>query len=411
MSRYSRVGLLGALILFSTIILAACGPDSASGTPAPANTTPATTATGSGAEIRIGTMGPLTGASSTYGTAIMRGFEMALEDFNAAGGIPGRKITFIPRDDKADPETGVININDLIDKEKVLAVAGTANTPVSARQAAIINQSKVVWMIPIATGTVITQDTTATPGYIFRDTMVDAEQAAFAVNYAMDTMKAKKIAVINDDDNYGMLGKVDILKALDTKGVKPVLDPLTYKVGDTSDNFKPMVRQLKQAAPDVIINWGMGAEAANIRKAMKELGVDIPMIGSWSLSQPNFLQLAGDLTNGILVPQTISVDTSNPKQQAFFDRYRKKYNTQDVGFPSGLAQSYDVMSMLLMALKQPGAADSRDKLRDAVENTGAYEGILKPYENPFKNQFHEALTRKDFIMTVWKDGKLVKATP
>jgi len=413
MFKRTRTGLLVGLALLSSLVLAACGPSSATDVPAAANTvalatTAAATTAAAGNEIRIGLMAPLTGGSATLGAAIKRGADMAVEEINAAGGVNGRKIVTIERDDKADPETGINNVRDLIDKEKVFALLGTANTGVGTKQAPIVNQSKVPWVVPVTTGSSITRDPSGQPvSYVFRVSMQDAEQTPFVAAYVADTLKAKKIALLHDDSGYGTLGRDDLLKALSEKSITPVLVE-QFKLNDAADNFNPLLTKVKQSGADVIIMWCLGADAANVRKATKAAGLDIPTIGSWGLSMPPFPNNANGLEAGTIVPQTIAVDTTNPKQKEFFDKYKKKYTTDSVGFPSGLTQSYDAMYILANAMKQAGATDSRDKLRDALENFGTYDGVIKKYEQPFKNQYHEAFVRTDFFLTVWKDGKMVK---
>ncbi|HEX2916834.1 MAG TPA: ABC transporter substrate-binding protein [Chloroflexia bacterium] len=420
-----RFSILTVISLFTMLLLAACGPSADTPVPAtPATTAAATSAatsaaattaagsgsgastaaSGSGSDIRIGLMGPFTGPSAGLGLGIKRGAQMAVDDINKAGGINGRKIVLIERDDKATPSEGVTNARDLIEKEKVLALFGTANTAVGVAQAPIIQQSKIPWVVPVTTGTKITQEP-GNPSYIFRISMTDVYQTAYVADFAIN--KYKKIALIHDDSGYGTLGRDDLLKSFKNRNVEPVLIE-SYKVGGTADDMKPMLNKIKAAAPDAIVNWGLGAEAANIKKAMKDLNIDTPMIGSWGLSMPNYPQLANGLEAGTIVAQTFSVDTTDQKQLDFINRYKSEYKTDRVDFPSGLAQSYDGMHLLAEALKQPGAADNRDTLRTALENVSGYDGIIKKYDKPWANQYHEAFTDKDFFITVWKDGKMVK---
>lgn len=439
-----RVMLLAVTAIISLLLLSACGPSSGD-TPTAANaptsgaaattttsgaaaattttsaggTTAAAASGGSGSvatsgDIKIGLMGPFTGASAPFGTAIKRGAEMAVADVNNAGGINGRKVTLVERDDQYAGSTtlGQQNITDLISKENVLALFGTANTAVGVAQAPYVNQGKTPWVIPVTTGTAITQDKTATPNYIFRDSMVDSEQGPFAAEYAIKA-GYKKIALMSDSSAYGKGGHADVLKALTKLGITPVSDE-TYDLGFTEDQMKPILSRIKSTGADIIINWGLGPEAGNIRKAQSDVNFTIPMIGSWGLATPSFVKLAGNaLANGVEVPEDFLQDTPpTQKGSDFVVRYKKTYNTDILDFPSGLAQSYDAMGMLLTAMKQPGADSDRSKLRDALENLASFDGIIKTYTNPWKvtdtNPYHEALTRQDFVMAVWKDGKLVK---
>ena len=440
MIKRNRITLLVMLALFTGLLLTACGPSGDTAVPATAASVATTAATGSttaamtsaaatnttaamttaatsattaaaqpagsgGNDIRIGLIGPFTGPSASFGTAIKRGATMAIEDINNAGGINGRKIVLVDRDDKATANEGVTIVRDLIDKEKVLALFGTANSSVGVVEAPLIQQNKIPWLIPVTTGTKITQEP-GSPSYIFRNSMVDFYQTAFVANYVVG--KYKKVVIIHDDTSYGQLGQEDLVKRFTDKNyTSNVVFNETYKAAGTPDDMKPMVNKIKEAAPEVIINWGLGTAGGNIAKALKESNVAIPMIGSWGLSQPELAKVGGGAENGTIVAQTFSTDTTDAKQQEFINRYKSEFKAE-MDFPSGVAQAYDSMKMMGEALKQPGAADDRAKLRDALEATGSIDGILKKYDKPFNNQYHEALTDKDFFFVVWKDGKMVK---
>ncbi len=430
MIKLQRITLLVLLALCSALLLAACGPSAdtpvaattaatsaTTAAAAAAGTTAATSATtaaaagttaaaaGSGGnDIRIGLIGPFTGPSASFGTAIKRGSQMAIEDLNATGGINGRRITLIERDDKSTPNEGVTIVRDLIDKEKVQALFGTANTAVGVVEAPIVQQNKIPWIIPITTGTKITQEP-GNPSYIFRNSMADVYQTKFVSTYVVG--KYKKIVIIHDDTSYGQLGQEDLVKRFGEANFTGVIFNETYKAAGTPDDMKPMINKIKEAAPEVIVNWGLGTAGGNILKAMKESNVTIPMIGSWCLSQPELARVAAGAENGTIVAQTFTIDTTVPKQQDFVTRYKSTFKAE-MDFPSGVAQAYDAMRMLGEALRQPGAADDRDKLRDALENSPGIDGILKKYDKPWANQYHEALNDKDFVFAVWKDAKMYK---
>jgi branched-chain amino acid transport system substrate-binding protein len=406
------------VLLLTCLLLSACSPGGDTSVPVtmavqPNTVAEATTPTGratmspagSRADIRIGLLGPFTGSSASLGQAIKRGATMAVDDINKAGGINGRKIVLIERDDKATPAEAVTNVKDLIEKEKVLALFGTANTAVGLAQAPIVQQAKVVWAIPVATGTKITEGASGA-SYIFRLSMADRYQSRFVVNYV--TGKYKRIVVIHDDSDYGTLGGGDLAARFKEKQVDLLAEPLSYKAVGSAEDMKALIMRLKELDPDVVINWGLGATAANIKKAMRELNADYQMIGSWGLSMPEFPGTAQGAESGTIVAQTFTTDTTNPRQLEFITRYKAEFKTEKVDFPSGTAQAYDLMHLLGEALKQPGAADDRDKLRAAMANLGTYDGIIKKYDQPFANPIQDALTDQDFFLTVWRDGKLVR---
>ncbi|MEI6045873.1 MAG: ABC transporter substrate-binding protein, partial [Chloroflexota bacterium] len=299
--------------------------------------------------------------------------------------------------------SNTISPTGIITSSNTISPTGTITSSNTISPTGIITSSNTI----SSTGTITNSDTTPKINYVFRLSMRDDDQAAFVASYVVDKLKAQKIAVLHDSSNYGNLGKDDLLKTFNEKNVKPLMVE-SFKTYDSADNFKALLTKVKQAGADTLVIWCPGADAVGIRNAAKEVGLNITTVGPWNLSMPPFSTNAKGLEEGALVPQTISVDSTNPKAIELFDKYKKKYKTDTINFPSGLVQSYDAMNMLIAALKQPGTMDSRDKLRDALANLDSYEGVIKKYEKPFGNQNQEALNRDDFLMTTWKGGKLVK---
>lgn len=401
------------LCWFCLLALSACGTETGTALP-PVSVAPDVASPANSGEIKIGLIGPFSGPSEDFGIAIERGAQMAVDDINQAGGVNGRQIKLIKRDDQSKPDLGVQAAYDLIQNERVLALFGTVNSAVGIPQAAIVNRLKVPWIIPVATATAIVQDSSALPSFVFRNSMSDGEQAPFVAEYALEK-GYKKMAVLTDTTDYGRGGRTAVLKTLQAAGVKPLLDE-KYDVGYNEDQMKPIIRLLKTSGAEVIINWGLGPEAANIRRAQADLDYLVPVISSWGLAVSSYARLAGNsLANGTLTPQTFLQDQPpTPKGRDFVTRYQNTFNTTILDFPSGLAQSYDSMHMLLEAMRQPGADRDRLTLRSALENLGEWDGIIKTYINPWKlsdnKYWHEALTRSDFVIAVWKDGKLVASS-
>ncbi len=308
--RWASAAVPVALVLLMSVLLTACDTDvetPVAATTAALNVTPAVTiaptiptSTGPGnlaSDIRVGLMGSFTGPGGSASLALKRGAQMAVDDLNKEGGVNGRKIALIERDDKGNPADGLTNVKDLIEKEKVVAVFGTASTPVGLAQAPVVQKSKVPWLIPLASGTEITHEP-GSPSYIFRVAMIDSAQSKLMVDFA--TAHYKSIGLIYDDSAYGSLGRDDLEAQLKAANLTPVLvEP--YKAASTPDDFKPLLAKLKEAAPDVVINWGMGTAAGNLKKAMKDAKEDLPMIGPWNLAQPEFHATANGLEAGTLV--------------------------------------------------------------------------------------------------------------
>jgi branched-chain amino acid transport system substrate-binding protein len=384
-----------ALLVAVPVLLAATGCAAR-----PGETAAADDAAGSDEPIVIGVPGAFSGPSGSLGDAIKQGVELKVDEINAAGGLlGGRKIELVFRDHEANPDKGVTNMRELIEREQVVALVGETSSGVAAAEAPVVNAAGVPWVITVSTGTKVTQQ--AAPNSIARVSLVDKDQTAFAFEAANE--KYKKIALMSDTSGYGQGGHTDLLAAMTAAGTKPVADE-TYKVGDT--DMTPQVSRIKAAGADAIINWGLGAEAAQIKRAMKQVGLDIPVIGSWGLSMPNYPELAGPLANDTLVVQAFSFDGGGGKGDEVRKAYEAKYGSGPIQFPNGVANSYDGMGLLAAAIEKAGSTD-RKAIAEAL-NDVEYDGLIKDYDGPFSATDREALGAEDMFLTRIQDGAFLR---
>ena len=173
--------------------------------------------------IKIGVAGPFTGGSSSMGVSMRDGVRMAVDEINKSGGVLGRQLQIIERDDEAKNERGVQIAQELINKEKVVAAVGYINTGVALASQRFFQDAKIPVMNNVATGSLITQQFKDQPdNYIFRNAAHDSIQAPMIVEEAIIRKGFKKVAILADSTNYGQLGREDLEKALTAKGIKAV---------------------------------------------------------------------------------------------------------------------------------------------------------------------------------------------
>ena len=139
---------------------------------------------------------------------------------------------------------------------------------------------------------------------------------------------------------------------------------------------------------------------------MQAVGLNIPMIGSWGLSQRHYPRLAGPLANGTLVVEAFSFDTGGDKASKVRDAFQKKYGTNKIEFPNGVANSYDGMGLLAAAIDKAGSTD-RAKIREALLDV-QYDGLIKNYSKPWSDSDREALGREDMFLTRIEGDRFVK---
>lgn len=359
--------------------------------------------------IKIGVSGPFTGGSSPMGVSMRDGVKLAAAEINKNGGVLGRQIQLVERDDEAKNERGVQVSQELINKEKVAATVGFINTGVSLAAQRFYQEAKIPVMNNVSTGSVVTKQFADQPdNYIFRNAANDSIQSAMIVDEAINKRKFTKVAILADSTNYGQLGREDLEKALKRKDITPVA---VEKFNIKDVDMTPQLLKAKQAGAQVILTYGIGPELAQIANGMEKLGWKVPMIGSWTLSMGNFIDNAGKNGDGALMPQTFIQEANTPKRKAFIDAYLKAYNPPGGRIPSPVsaAQGYDSMYLLAAAIKQAGGTEG-PKVRAALENLKEkVDGVVTTYDKPFTHDDHEAVKLGMPVMGQVAGGRVVQA--
>lgn len=361
--------------------------------------------------IKIGLTGPFTGGSSSMGVSMRDGVKLAVDEVNKAGGVLGRPLQLVERDDEAKNEVGVQIAQELINKEGVVATLGYINTGVALASQRFYQEAEIPVINNVATGTLISKQFVPPDNknnYIFRTSANDAIQSAMIADEAVKRQGFKKPAILADSTNYGQLGRADLVKALATMGVKPVAEE-KFNIGDT--DMTAQLLRAKEAGADVVLTYAIGPELAQIANGMAKLGWKVPMIGSWTLSMANFIDTAGANGNGAMMPQTFIQLPDTPKRKAFIEAYQAAYKIDRMPSPVSAAQGYDSVLLLAAAIKQAGSTDGR-KVREALENLSTkVEGVVTVYDKPFSATDHEAITANIPVFGLVKDGRVVAAHP
>ncbi len=359
--------------------------------------------------IKVGLAGPFTGGSSSMGVSMRDGVKLAVAEINKAGGVLGRQIQLIERDDEAKNELGAQIAQELINKEQVVATLGFINTGVGQASQRFYQDAEIPVLNNVATGTVLTRQwPDAKSNYVFRNAAADSIQSAMIAEEAVVRHGFKKPAILNDATNYGMLGRSDLVAALAKLNVKPVTEE-KFNVGDT--DMTAQVLKAKGAGADVILTYAIGPELAQIANAMAKLGWKVPLIGSWTLSMATFIDTAGANGDGAMMPQTFIEAPTTPKRAAFIAAYHKAYGGDRMPSPVSAAQGYDSAYLLAAAITQAKSTDG-PKILAALENLQTrVEGVVTTYDRPFSATDHEAISSNIPVFGLVKGGRVVAAHP
>ncbi|MDR5753997.1 MULTISPECIES: ABC transporter substrate-binding protein [unclassified Caballeronia] len=359
--------------------------------------------------IKIGVDGPFTGGSSSMGVSMRDGVRLATAEINKSGGVLGRQIVLVERDDEAKNERGVQIAQELINKEKVVAVVGYINTGVALASQRFFQEAKVPVFNNVATGTIITRQFDDQPdNYVFRNAAPDRIQAPMIVEEAITKRGFKKVAILADSTNYGQLGREDLEKALSAKGVKPVA---VEKFNIKDVDMTAQLLKAKEAGAEAVLTYGIGPELAQIANGMAKLGWKVPLVGSWTLSMANYIDNAGANGEGARMPQTFIQEANTAKRKTFIDAYLKEFKPKNdrIDSPVSAAQGYDSIYLLAAAITQAGSTEG-PKVRAALESLNTkVEGVVMVYDKPFTHGDHDAISPNVPVVGEVKGGRVVYA--
>ncbi|MDO4723595.1 MAG: ABC transporter substrate-binding protein [Comamonadaceae bacterium] len=355
-------------------------------------------------DIKLGYNGDLSASPSAQsGQAAVLGMEAAIADLNAAGGLLGKKLVLLTRDDASAPPKSIQNMSELIDSEKVAAVFGPTNSGNAMAWKHIANQKKIPVIGNVASGTDITKPMNAqAPNYMFRVSMVDREQVAALMAYVKkNAQQSQRVGLMAETTGYGQGGLKDLEEIAKLQGIS-VAATERFGVGDT--DMTSQLNKMKSAGVDTVVVWAQGTPIAQLVRSMEKIDYFPLVLSSWAADNITFYDAAGKtLAEKPLFMRTVA-DAYSPAQQALFERVSAKLKAP--GSFSFALHGYDSVMLYAAAVRQAGSTDG-NAVRQALEDLQApVPGLLKTYEKPFSATNHEALKAEDFVWIRWQDGKL-----
>ncbi len=358
--------------------------------------------------IKIGLAAALTGPAAPVGVDIKRGAEIAVDQINAKGGINGRKLVLVARDDEHNPVKTVAQYRELVEREKVVALIGASNSASMLAVAPIVNDGlKVPVVCPATDATAITENDAQKEGrdnYIFRVGMYGSGQANFMVDTMVKKFGHTKIGLLNWTGGWGVTGRGELQRRLKEHGLAPVADE-TFDNSDT--DMTPQIIKLKNAGAQSILNYALVRENTFVVQTKAKLNDATPYISAWGIAGPAFWKAAGSAAEGVLTSTTITSDgPQSAERMALINEYRKRYN-QEMDLPVFVFGAYDAINMLALVIARDGVDPA--KIRSGLENIPEFKGLIKHFKRPvFTKARHNAITEDEMIMGRWTNGKLLE---
>lgn len=322
--------------------------------------------------IKIASQSPLSGGSATQGEAIKLGAQLAIEDQKAAFAKKGFDLQFVPYDDQGDPKKGVANAQLIAADKDILGVIGHLNSGVAIPSSEIYEKYNITMISPANTATAVTdRRLKVTNRIVARDDFQGPAGAEFAVK----TLKAKKIFIIQDKTAYGS----GLAEAFRDAAKKLGADIVGYEgitVGEK--DFNGVLNQVASQKPDMIYFAGLYAEGGLIIKQASDKGINIPVMGGDALDSSSLVQIAGDAVKHAYLTSVAGDASKTPEGKKFTDEYKSKFNKDVEGYS---AYAYDSTNVFLKALsdaidKNGGKLPTRTQVRDAVRAIKDFQGIV-----------------------------------
>ena len=357
--------------------------------------------------IKIGLVTALSGQSARAGEAITRGLQVAIDELNAAGGVLGRKFELLRRDDEATPAKGVIAARELVFKEKVAVLFGGLDTPVSIAIIPVITEARVPFMGPWAAGTPITQNGTS-PNFAFRVSAVDEIVDKAMLQYAQKNFSAKKPGLILINNPWGESNEKGLKAAMAAKGVTPAG---IEKFEGSDVDVVPQLTRLKAAGADSLFLVGNVGPSAQVVKSLDRMGWKVPIVSHWGPAGGRFTELAGPSAPSVHFVQTYSFfGNQRPVGQKVLKMLMAKYpdikSAGDVTPAVGVANAYDAMHLVALAIRNAGSTDG-PKIREGFYKIASYDGLIKTYRQPFTATNHDAINENDYVWTQFIDNEIL----
>ena len=325
-------------------------------------TTPTTSAS---QEFVIGHYGSLTGNTAHFGQDTDKAIRLAVDEVNAAGGVLGKQVKVVTLDDRGDSAEAANAVTRLIDVEKASAILGEVSSSLSLAGGRVAQRRQVPMISPSSTNPKVTQ----VGDYIFRVCFLDPFQGKVMADFARDTLKFERVAILKDVKNDYSIGLADAFRSAFTARGGQIPVEQSYSAGDT--DFSAQITAIKAANIQGLYVPGYYAEVGAIARTAQRLGVKVPLMGGDGWDAPDLFKIGGDALNGSFYSNHFAPDAATAKSQKFVADFKAKYGQE----PTGLgALGYDAAGVLFEAVKKSGKTDPAG-IREGLAGVKNFEGV------------------------------------
>lgn len=357
--------------------------------------------------LKVGLVAALSGQSAKSGEAITRGLTIAIDEINASGGILGRQVELLRRDDESNPNKGLLAARELVQQEKVAVLFGGLDTPVSLAIVPLANRMKFPFMGVWAAGTPITRNG-ADENYVFRVSAVDELVDEALVQYGIDRFDMEKPGMILINNPWGESNELGFRKALEARDMEWA-GIERFESNDT--DVVPQLSRLRDQGADALLMVANVSPSAQVVKSLDRMGWDVPIISHWGPAGGRFSELAGENADKVHFIQTFTFSEGGTGKGAevlksLKAKFPEIQTLADVTPAVGIANAYDAMHLTALAIENAGNTNGA-AIRQGYYDIDSYSGLIKDYSSPFSPQQHDAVGPEDYVFTHFVDGRIV----
>ncbi|SHJ58440.1 ABC transporter substrate-binding protein [Propionispora hippei] len=352
-----------------------------------------------GDSIKIGMVYELTGNTASYGTSAANGANLAFKEINANGGVLGKKLEIITADNKGEPSESANAMTKVITQDRVVAVTGFTVSSCGIAGSVVAEDNKIPFVAAATVNPKVTVDeaTGKVKDYTFRACFIDSFQGTVGANFAWNSLKAKKAAIMVDNSSDYSKGLAKVFKSVYTERGGQIVSEEAYLQKD--QDFKATLTTIKAQNPEIIYIPGYYEDVGKIVKQARELGITIPILGGDAWDSPRLAELGGaQALNNTYFTNFYSVEDKNPVSNSFVEAYQKEYGQVP---DSMAAMGYDAARLLVDAIKRANSTDA-NKIREALAATKNFPSVSGEMN---LNESHDAV--RGVVIIEMKDGKQV----
>ncbi len=339
--------------------------------------------------IKIGLAAVQSGSDAQIGATMLYGSQIAIDEWNAKGGVLGKKIESISLDDEGKPDKAVNVAHSLVDAG-VVAVIGHLNSGCTIPASTVYNDGKVIQITP---GSTNPQYTERGLPYVFRICGRDDQQGQVAGAYMHDVLKLNKIAILHNKTAYGQGLATEVQKTFEAKGGTVTM---FQGIGEDDRDFRANISVLKGSGAEGFFWGGMYGQGGPLCVQLRQAGLNIPFVSGDGCFDQTFINTVG--ANAPDVYLSFGRDYhSIPAAQPFLTSYQQKYQHEEGAYS---VYGYDAANVLLTAIQQAQSTDP-DKVA-AVLKSRSFDTILGKIEFDAKGDTKES----GYVLWSIKDGKL-----